>query len=411
MKRLQPELFDGKRILVRVPNWVGDAVMSLPALRSLRVALPDAELTLLARPLVRDVYPLSELRCALIDYDTQGTERGIGGRLRMTARLRREEFDCAILFQNAFDAALISFLSRIPVRAGYSRDGRGFLLTHAVEPLRQIGAAMRSAAAVRADVARQPVAARQGDTPTQSKPPPHEAHYYLEMLKRLGLIHEYPQVRQILLPGAMASQSEAREQLRRCIEDARSEDSQSPGGDSPLIAISPGASFGTAKRWPAERYGLLAYQLQKQVSATCVFFGSAQERLLVERVRAAAGGGISLAGRISLAEFMQLVRGCQLFITNDTGTMHLAAALDVPTLAIFGPTNEIETRPLSPHSELIVGEAECRPCKLRDCPIDHRCMTSVAVETVLGKAIEMLGSRPVDHLAVANTVAGNAEAS
>ncbi len=396
MKRLRPERIDGKKVLVRVPNWVGDAVMSLPALRALRDALPDAELTLLARPWVRDVYPLSELGCALIDYDTQGAERGIGGRLRMAARLRREEFASAILFQNAFDAALMSFLSRIPVRAGYSRDGRGFLLTHAVEPPRQSAASMRSAASIRAaaamrsDVARRPGAARQGDTPIQSELLRHEAHYYLEMLKRLGLIRDYPQVQQILLPGAGASQPEATEQLRRRIEDERPEDSQTSGGDSPLIAISPGASFGTAKRWPVERFAALARQLREQAGATCVFFGSAQERFLVERVRAEAGGGVSLAGRTSLAEFMELIRGCRLFITNDTGTMHLAAALDVPTLSIFGPTNEIETRPLSARAELIVGEAECRPCKLRDCPIDHRCMTSVAVETVFSKVMEML---------------------
>jgi len=183
----------------------------------------------------------------------------------------------------------------------------------------------------------------------------------------------------------------ARAQLCRRIE----QDSPAPavrrGDPELLVGISPGATFGTAKRWPAPRFAELAARLYKESGATSVFFGSPQEQDLAEEVMALAGvPALSLAGRTSLAEFIQLIQGCDLFVTNDTGTMHVAAALGVPTLAIFGPTNEKETRPLGDRVKLVTGEAFCRPCKLRHCPIDHRCMTSVSVERVLQAALQML---------------------
>ncbi|MCZ6753619.1 MAG: glycosyltransferase family 9 protein, partial [Acidobacteria bacterium] len=154
-----------------------------------------------------------------------------------------------------------------------------------------------------------------------------------------------------------------------------------------LVGISPGASFGTAKRWPAERFAELARRLNEQWGAISIFFGSPEERPLVESILPKAGkAALSLAGKTSLTEFIRLVQGCDLYVTNDTGTMHVVAALGVPTLAIFGPTDEQGTRPLGPRVELLVGTAECHPCKLRHCPIDHRCMTSISVEDVLHAA-------------------------
>src|SRR5262249_21673652 len=153
--------------------------------------------------------------------------------------------------------------------------------------------------------------------------------------------------------------------------------------DSAIIGISPGASFGTAKRWPAARFAETARRLHKESGAISVFFGAPSEQTLAAEVMALAGiPAVSLAGKTSLAEFIHLVPVCELFLTNDTGTMHVAAALGVPTLAIFGPTNEQETRPLGSCVEIVTGEAFCRPCKLRHCPIDHRCMTSVSVDRV-----------------------------
>jgi heptosyltransferase-2 len=354
--KLSAAALQSASILVRVPNWVGDAVMTLPALRALRSAAPKARITLLARPWVRDVYPLDELQFDLIEYDSQSTHRGVGGRLAIARLLRSRRFDVALLFQNAFDAALVSWLARIPVRAGYARDGRGLLLTHPVEP------------------------PRKGETPR------HESHYYLELLKRLGIIDTYEQVQSISLrPESFAR--EGREKLLTRLGLA-------PNTHS-IVGISPGASFGTAKRWPAERFAELLRQLSNQTGATCLLFGSAQEAGLAAQIAAAAPEHtVLLAGKTSLHEFMELVAGCDAYLTNDTGTMHVAAALGVPTLAIFGPTNEHETAPLGRHVEMIVGQAECRPCKLRHCPYGHhQCMTSISPEQVCARLLPLL-ARP-----------------
>ncbi len=361
MKTLRVEQLQGigtrSKLLVRTPNWIGDAVMCLPALRELRRVLPEAELVLVARPWVSGIFPMDELRCRLISYDTNGPHRGILGRWHMAASLRREEFSAAILFQNALDAAVLAALSGIPIRAGYARQGRGPLLTH-------------------------PVA-----VPRSGEIPAHEAHYYLELLRRLGLISQFREVTQILLPTAGADRATARERIRELVSQDTSLPSSWNSKGGLLVGVSPGAAFGTAKRWPAERFAELACRMNDQWGALSIFFGSPQERSLVESLLPKAGkAALSLAGKTSLDEFIRLVQGCDLYVTNDTGTMHVVAALGVPTLAIFGPTDEQGTRPLGPRVELLTGTADCRPCKLRHCPIDHHCMTSISVEEVLRTA-------------------------
>jgi len=364
-RTLQANELQQSKILVRVPNWVGDAVLCLPALRALRGALPETEMVLLARPWVRDVLPEKELNVRVIPYSANGLfggeHGGMRGRLQMASRLRQEKFGAAILFQNALDAALISWLAGIPVRAGYARQGRGALLTH-------------------------PVA-----RPRKNDGLGHETHHYLELLRRLGLIDHYPLGERIVLAASEATRASARAQLCERIEKEVGQPAHHIADARPLVGISPGATFGTAKRWPAPRFAELASLLSKETGATCVFFGSPVESDLAEEVMALANvPAISLAGKTSLAQFIELIQGCDLFVTNDTGTMHVAAALGVPTLAIFGPTNEQETAPLGPSVMVVTGEAYCRPCKLRHCPIDHRCMTSVTVERVFRAALPML---------------------
>ena len=361
MKTLDIGQLARAKILVRAPNWIGDAVMCLPALRELRRVLPEAELVLVARPWVLDVFPTAELRCRTIAYDTRGRQAGLGGRWRFATLLRKEKFSAAILFQNALDAAVLATLSGIPIRAGYARQGRGPLLTHA--------------AAV----------------PRPGEIPPHEANYYLELLRRLGLISHLPEVEQILLPMPESARAAARAQLEKLFSEQVSSSAARPMANSAngklLVGIGAGASFGTAKRWPADRFAELALRLNRELGAASIFFGSREERPLVESLLPKAGdASISLAGKTSLEEFIRLVPGCDLYVTNDTGTMHVASALGVPTLAIFGPTDERGTRPLGPRAQVITGTAFCRPCKLRHCPIDHRCMTSISVEEVFQAA-------------------------
>src|SRR5512142_302159 len=180
MKPLRTAQLEKAKLLIRVPNWIGDAVMCLPALRELRRVLPGAEIALAGRPWVLDVFPSEELRCGTFSYDTRHVERGILGRWRFASNLKRERFDAAILFQNAFDAALLAAMASIPIRAGYDRECRGILLTHAVE------------------------------VPRAGEIPPHETYYYLELLRRLGLLARLPEVAEIKLSAAKVDRSRAR---------------------------------------------------------------------------------------------------------------------------------------------------------------------------------------------------------
>lgn len=374
MKPLRRDDLTRAKLLLRTPNWIGDAVMCLPALRALRSALPDAELVLAARPWVLDLFPEEELRCRLVAYDAHGAHRGVRGRWSMASKLRQEKFHAAILFQNAFDAALLALLAGVPVRAGYARHGRRLLLTHPVE------------------------------APRRMETPRHEAHYYLELLRRLGLIEGYAEVREISLPSASGARARARARLAELLGEgfARSilERTQESVVAKPVIGIIPGAAFGTAKRWHGARFAELARRLGSELGAAAVFFGSQEEAALAESLLPCAGEfAFSVAGKTSLSDFLTVIPACDLYITNDTGAMHVAAALGVPTLAIFGPTDEQATRPLGARAQLIVGEADCRPCLLRHCPIDHRCMNSVSVEEVFHAARSLLERTQGKHSA------------
>lgn len=336
-------------VLVRTTNWVGDAVMTLPALRELRRALPGARITLLARPWVSGVFEREPLCDRILLYDP-GRPKVAGWR-RLAAQLRAEHFDAALLLQNAFEAALIARWAGIPVRAGYARDGRSPLLTHAV-----------------------PV-------PGRFEIPAHECHYYLELLRRLGIITQLPQVSEIVLDNPPGSEA-GREKLEAL---------GIPAGDgAPIIGINAGAAFGTAKRWPAERFAAAGRELVRR-GGRVVLFGAASERPLAAALEREIGpGAFSAAGRTSLSEFLDVVVGCDLFLTNDSGTMHLAAAARVPVVAIFGPTDEIATPPLGPCVRIIKNPVGCSPCKLRHCPLDHRCMLGVSVDEVLAACAQAL---------------------
>jgi lipopolysaccharide heptosyltransferase II len=375
MNTLSVGQLENAKLLVRVPNWIGDAVLCLPALRELRRVLPGAELVLAGRPWVLDVFPVDELRCRAIPYDTRREDRGVFGRWRFASKLRRENFAAAILFQNAFDAALLAAWSGIPIRAGYSRQARRPLLTH-------------------------PIA-----VPRNGETPPHEAYYYLELLRRLGLISGFGEVEEIRLRAAQRDGTAAKHALQEFFLEkfpsSRGLAARVANAEL-VVGIGAGASFGTAKRWPGERYSELALRLHRELGAASLFFGSGEEAPLAEALLESAGdASVSLAGKTSLQEFIRLAPACDLFITNDTGTMHVASSLGVPVLAIFGPTDERGTRPLGPRAQVITGVAECRPCKLRHCPIDHRCMTSITVDAVFQAARAILELRQPESLRAA----------
>jgi heptosyltransferase-2 len=341
-----------RKILVRATNWVGDAVMSLPALQALRAHHPEARITLLARPWVADLYGREPFCDEVVPYKAPRGPRGLQTQWRVASDLRERAFDCAILLPNSFESALVVRLANIPVRIGYRRDARGWLLSRAV-----------------------PV-------PKSGEIPRHERFYYLELLRRAGLIPSYPLEGHIRLDGAAAAAVKGREAFRKL------------SVSEPVIGIAPGAAYGGAKRWLPERFAEAATRVARESPSAFALFGSDTERPVCELVEKALSSrgqlAINLAGCTSLAEFIECAAACHLFLTNDSGPMHIASALGVPTVAIFGATDHVATGPTGTVARLVREPVECSPCLLRECPIDHRCMTHVSAGRVAAEALSLL---------------------
>jgi heptosyltransferase II len=339
-------------ILVRATNWVGDAVMSLPALQALRDRHPAARISILARPWVADLYAREPFCDEVIAYQAPAGRKGFRAKWAIGRDLRKRHFDAAILLQNAFEAAAIAWLGRIPVRIGYSRDGRGALLTDAVA------------------------------VPASGEIPNHQRFYYLELLKRAGVIESYPFTVESKLSGSEAAADVGRARFARL------------GLSERVVGISPGAAFGTAKQWLPERFAEAGIRLARELGTEVAVFGSKDERPLCEIVSSGiSAAGVScanLAGKTTLAEFIEMAAACSLYLTNDSGAMHIASALGVPTAVVFGSTDHVATGPAGHRFAIIRQQVECSPCLLRECPIDHRCMTRVTVESVAQAALELV---------------------
>jgi heptosyltransferase-2 len=334
------------RLVVRAPNWLGDAVMSLPTIEQLRRRWPSAHLAVLARPQVAALY-----RSPLVDevlFDgSEADWKDFAGRCRVAARLRRRRFAATVLLPNGFDVAAVAWLAGIPIRIGYAARRRGWLLTH-------------------------PVPAPEPREPTR-----HQSLRYLEILHAAGLIAEVPPVPTIRILGA----AELREVGRARLEGTR-------------IGVAPGSANGTAKRWPAERFAEAAALAARDLDAGVAIFGSADERGLCARVAGLVEGrGISarsFAGRTDLQGFLELAAACRGMLANDTGSMHVADALGVPTIAVFGPTSPVATGPTGPRSQIVRVDVDCGPCLLHQCPQDHRCMTGVSSGSVAAALVTLV---------------------
>jgi len=321
--------------------------MSLPALRAIRGRWPEAEIAVLARPWVAELYRDQECADRLLVYEHRGRHHGFLGRERLVRELRGEGFDAAVLLQNAFEAAWLAWRARIPERIGYARDGRGWLLTR-------------------------PVA-----VPGRGELQRHQSYYYLELLRRVGWIERLPAVDAISLRVSEDARREAEQRLLAA--GAR------PG--TMRIALAPGAAYGSAKCWLSERYAALADGLIAAGDADVILFGAPPEREMAERIaRSMQRCAVNLAGATSIGELPALLRACRLFVGNDSGAMHVAAAVGLPVVGIFGPTDPEATRPVTPLFTLVREPVFCSPCLLRHCPIDHRCMTRISVEQVFRAA-------------------------
>jgi heptosyltransferase-2 len=319
--------------------------MSLPALRALRIRFPTAKISILAKPWVGDLYAREPFCDEMVAY----TARDVSSKIKAARELAARKFDCAILLQNAFDAAAIAWMARIPERIGYSRDGRGLLLTKAIA------------------------------VPKPGEIPVHERFYYLELLRRAGIVDAMPRSEAIRLEGAGAAR------------DAGLARFQKLGLGETVIGVSPGAAYGSAKRWLPERFAEAATRLAKELDASVAIFGSDAEREVCAEVAGRVNAPMkNFAGETTLAEFIELAAACRVYLTNDSGPMHIASALGVPTVAVFGATNDLTTGPTGPLARVVRQAVECSPCMKRECPIDHRCMTRVEAAQVAEAALELL---------------------
>jgi heptosyltransferase-2 len=321
------------RLLIRAPNWLGDVVLSLAAVRDLRRNFPAARIEVLAKPAVAELYR------AVPEVDAVRASAGIRG----DAAALRGAFDTAVLLPNSFGSALPPFLAGIPERWGYATDGRRPLLTR---------------------TARIPAEVRGWS----------ELYYYRAMLAALGLQVSASPDASLACPAAWRDRGAAL-----------------LGVAGPWVGLNPGAFYGTAKRWLPERYAAVGDRLARKTGVRIAIVGAAAERPLGEAIAATMlSEPRVLCGETALPELVGVLANLALLVTNDSGPMHVASALEVPTLAVFGPTDWRETGPVGARHRLVREEVACAPCKLRECPIDHRCMTRLSADRVTDECLELL---------------------
>ena len=342
-----------KKILVRGPNWLGDAVMCEPALRGLRRLFPDAQIALLVKPAVADLFTGHPALTRVVTYDSKGCHAGLFGKWALAEQLRRQSFDLAVLFQNAFEAAFLTFLAGVPRRYGYATDGRSLLLSN-------------------------PVAVPDRSALT------HQVRYYWDLLKPLGLTGDPPAPELVVFPEEEQAMAE------RLAKDGFT-------ADDVIVGINPGSTYGGAKRWLPERYAEVTERLCRTIRESCdqqvgvVIFGAkGEERLGHEIAARLSSRSLVLSGATTIRELMAALKRCAMLLTNDTGPMHIASAFQVPLVAIFGPTDWRTTSPFGSAHAIVLQPVDCAPCMLRECPIDHRCMTRVTVDQVYDAAVKQV---------------------
>jgi len=327
------------RIMIRAANWVGDAIMTTPVVRAVRKNFPRSRITVLAKPWVVPVYEHNPYIDSVMVYENTGRHEKGFGTLRLARDLRRQSFDLAVLMQNAFEAALISFLGGIKERLGYNTDARGLLLNRGIK----LDPALKKG---------------------------HLIDYYIGILKKAGLDDDGRSLDLF---------------ISRADRDYADEFLEQEKMDSPVIGINPGATGGTAKQWFPERYARLAAGLCAKYRTRVLIFGGPNDRGLGNKIAEEAGNGscINIAGATTLVQAFALIERCSLFVTNDSGLMHAAAALDIPQAAVIGSTDHVATSPAGTNSVMVREPVPCSPCLKDVCPFDHECMDRVSVDMVM----------------------------
>jgi heptosyltransferase-2 len=339
------------KIVVRGTNWVGDAVMTIPALRELRRIFPDAEITLHTRTWANGIFKDADFINEILPFERE--KSSFKATIAQAKIWREKQFDLAVLFTNSFESAFLAKLGKVPKRFGYAKEARSFLLTDAVKI---------------------PV----------WKNERHEIFYYLNLIAEIE--NEFFGTKKVLeneprfeLDVSAERQENARKLLKENGVDL----------EKKIIAFVPGSTNSRAKRWQTMSYAKLNDNLQSELNANVILIGAENELdVSLEVFEKSKIKPIILTGKTTLSEVVSILSICDLLISNDTGPAHISAALGTKTLVIFGPTNPKTTQPFQ--SEIIRKDVDCAPCMLRDCPIDHRCMTRISPEEVFEKARSML---------------------
>jgi len=346
-------------ILVRSQNWIGDVVVATASLRCVRRSFPGASISVLAKPWVIPILVHNPHIDEIIEYDGKGIHVGMGGTLRLSRYLRARRFNGAILLQRAFEAALIAFLARIPQRMGYTTDARGLLLTHRARAVKE-----------------------EFNIP--------RLEHDLKLLEGFGLKVDE---KELLLPIGTEQKGGAEQRLRALGIEM----------DEPLVGFSPGAVGSVLKRWYPERFAELGARIRGACPGRVLLFGSPDEKELGDEIcrMAADPGLVNLAGHTTLDEAIALIGLCGMFVTNDSGLMHVAAALDVPLVCIFGPTDPTRTAPWSQRYVLVRDEGvACYGCKMRKCDQDHMCMDRITVERAYQGVLEAIDLYGIDSAGI-----------
>ena len=353
-----------RRILVRGTNWLGDAVMTIPALLRLREKFPDICIALLTPEKLWQLWINHPAFDEIIFFEP---DEGI---FSVAKKLRAGKFDTALVLPNSPRSALEVFLAGIPRRIGYARPWRNFFLTQTAAPRADaVKMEKRSVEEIKELIAKSPESRTRSLEFAKSA---HQSNEYLHLVAALGANPEPLPPKLVVTPEEMAEAAK-----KFGLE----------GVSGPVFGLNPGAEYGPAKRWPIEKFIEAAKEIRRRTNCTWILFGGKGDVEITNQIQSALGDGsptFNLAGKTSLRELMALMKQCRGFLTNDTGPMHVAAAQGVPVVAIFGSTSPELTGPISEAPlQILTSDVPCSPCFLRECPIDFRCMNGIGVERVV----------------------------
>ena len=365
------QISEPRRILVRGVNWLGDAVMTTPALLRLREKFPAAQITLLTQSKLVDLWRHHPAINETIDFTAEGSV------FTIAKKLRAEKFDLALVLPNSPRSALEIFLADIPQRIGYARPWRNFFLTQAVAARTGVAKMRkRSVGEIKSLIADNSKPKTKNQKPD---PATHHIHEYLHLAATLGANAE-PLAPQLFVTPEEIEAAKIKFGLDKISQ--------------PIFGLNPGAEYGAAKRWPAEKFIAAAKEIQRRTDCVWILFGGKGDFKLAAQIESEIQNSKfkiqNLSGQTSLRELMALLKLCRVVLTNDTGPMHVAAALGTPVVVPFGSTSPELTGPGLPgdaRHRLLKSDAPCSPCFLRECPIDFRCMNSITVEQIVEAVI------------------------